>query len=321
MTTQQPPLTTADLDRMARELSNWGRWGPDDERGALNLITDNKRRAAAALVREGLTVSCGGDLPTEPAPDNERPVHHYMVRTGDAQSQHGRFGGSADYFAMTLHGFATTHLDALCHEFIDGKMYNGHESSEVRADGAHRNSIMAGSDGIVSRGVLLDIPGLRGVDWLRPRRSEERGALPDHITAAELAAAEERQSVRVEEGDILLISTGRDALREAEGPQNPLRRGLPGLNADCLPWLHDRGVAVLGCDGISDSSHSGVEGWNSPIHHIAIVAMGIHLVDNMHLGQLVRACRERDRWEFMLMIAPLRLRRGTASPVNPIAIF
>ncbi len=100
-----------------------------------------------------------------------------------------------------------------------------------------------------------------------------------------------------------------------------MRRGLPGLHVDALPWLHERGVAVLGCDGISDSSNAGVPGWNSPIHHIAIVAMGVHLVDNARLDRLARACAERERWEFLLTIAPLRLARGTASPVNPLAIF
>lgn len=320
MTTEQTPMSGADLDRMARELSNWGRWGDDDERGALNLITPEKRQRAAALVREGVAVSCAHELATEAAPDNERPVQHHMLRGGDLLREGERFGGSADYFAIAPHGFANTHLDALCHQFIDGKMYNGFEHTEVRTDGAHRGSIMAAADGVVGRGVLLDIPVLRGVPWLRPRRSDEVGALPDHVTRADLEAAEERQGVRVEEGDILLVSTGRDALREAEGRQ-PMRRGLPGLHVDALPWLHERGVAVLGCDGISDSSNAGVPGWNSPIHHIAIVAMGVHLIDNMRLDRLALACAERERWEFLLTIAPLRLARGTASPVNPIALF
>lgn len=190
-------------------------------------------------------------------------------------------------------------------------MYNGFDTSEVRTDGAQRNSIMAGSDGIASRGVLLDIPGLRGGEWLDPG---------DLVTAADLTAAEERQGLKVEKGDILLVATGRDARREAVG-RWPMADGFAGLYADCLPWLHDRGIAVLGGDGFTDAFPSRVEGWPMPFHQIAIVSMGVHLIDNMQLGRLLAACSERDRWEFFFMLAPLRLERGTASPVKPIAVF
>ena len=304
-------LTKSDVDKIAEQVRNWGRWGTEDEIGALNLIRDAKRVQAAALVKEGVAVSCALPLPVRPAVDNPTPVQHHMLRGGDAQPASG-FGGSADYFAISPHGFATTHLDALCHIFVDGKMYNGFGMEEVRTDGTGRNSIMAGQDGIVSRGVLLDIAALREVDWLEPSTT---------IGADELEAAEAAQGVTVEEGDILLIATGRDARREQVGVWDPRVDGLAGLYADCLPWLHERGVAVLGCDGVSDAMPSGVDGWPMPMHQIAIVSMGLHLIDNMQLGRLSEACRERERWAFQLTLAPLRLERGTASPVNPIAIF
>ena len=305
---QTNSLTAADVDAMNDRVRNWGRWGPDDERGALNLITDAKRAAAAALVTDGFAVSCARSLPVTPAANNPNPVWHAMIRGGDTQESTG-VGSSADYFAIASHGWATTHLDALCHFFTDGKMFNGYDMREVRTDGAHKNSIMAGADGILSRGVLLDIPAMRGVDWLE---------LGERVTAADLTAAEARQHVSVEEGDILLVATGRDA-REAElGARDA---GLAGLYADCLPWLHNRGVAVLGSDGISDVDPSGIDGWRRPIHQVAIVAMGIHLIDNMELERLAAACRERGRWAFQFVVAPLRLERGTASPVNPLALF
>ncbi len=304
----QAQLTQSDLKAMAQQVSNWGRWGDDDELGALNLITPAKRAAAASLVREGLTVSCALALAKTPAPDNPRPVMHQMAYGGDVPDG----SGSADYFAIYPHGLANTHLDALCHVFVDGKMYNGFDKSEVRSDGAQRGSIMAAKDGIMSRGILLDIPALRGVEWLEPT---------DRIARSELEAAEKRQGVRVEEGDILLVRTGRDLRGERLGRWDPYAEGLAGISTDCVPYLHERGVAVLGGDGISDAWPSITEGWRSPIHQMTLVLMGVHLIDNMQLSRLAEACAERQRWEFLLTVAPLRLELGTASPVNPIALF
>ena len=159
MTELRTELTSDDLERMSLELRNWGRWGPEDERGALNLITDAKRADAASLVREGVTVSCAQPLPVAPAPDNPTPVQHHMVSGGDAADPKSRFGIARDYFAIAPHGMATTHLDALCHIFVEGKMYNGYDKAEVRTDGAQRNSIMSGSDGIVSRACCSTSPG------------------------------------------------------------------------------------------------------------------------------------------------------------------
>ncbi len=304
-------LTKADVDRMAEELRNWGRWGPQDERGALNLITDDARAAALQLIQDSVVVSCALPLPVQPAPDNFRPVEHHMLRGGDAAPREG-LSFSADYFAIAPHGMATTHLDALCHVFSNGKMYNGFDQTEVRSDGAMKNSIMAGQDGIVGRGVLLDMPGLKGVDWLDP-------GTPIH--REELDAAEARQGVSVGSGDILIIGTGRDARRTAEGAWDFRELGLAGLHADCLPWLRERDVAVLGCDGVSDVLPSGIEGSVQPIHEVAIAHLGIHFIDNMALDRLTAACRERERYAFAFFLAPLRLERGTASPVNPLAVF
>ncbi|MDA0366380.1 MAG: cyclase family protein [Chloroflexi bacterium] len=304
-------LSKADVGRMAEQLRNWGRWGPEDERGALNLITAETRAEALRLITDSAVVSCALPLPVMPAPGNYRPVEHHVLRGGDAASRDG-LSFSADWFAIAPHGMATTHLDALCHVFSNGKMYNGFDQSEVRSDGAMKNSIMAGRDGIVGRGVLLDIPGLKGVDWLEP-------GTPIH--SEDLLAAEQRQGVTVGAGDILLIGTGRDARRAAEGPWDFRDSGLAGLYADCLPFLHERGVAVLGCDGVSDVLPSRVEGSIQPIHEVAIAHIGIHIIDNMALDRLTAACRQRSRYAFAFFLAPLRLERGTASPVNPLAVF
>jgi len=308
-------VTPAELEHLFESVKNWGRWGADDERGALNLITPARREAAARLVRDGEAVSCALELPVVPAPDNPTPAQHHMVMAGDARHETGvpHLETALDYIGIACHGMATSHIDALCHVFVRGQMYNGFPASDVRSTGAARNSIMAARDGIVGRGVLLDLPRLRGVPWLEPGAS---------IARDELEAAERAQNVRISEGDILLIGTGRDARRRELGAWDPVRVGLAGLDPGCIPLLHERGIAVLGCDGISDPLPSaGVEGWPIPVHQCCLVAMGVHLLDNLELGRLAAACAARKRWEFLFNVAPLRIERATGSPVNPVALF
>jgi kynurenine formamidase len=306
-------LTEAQVREFFTTLSNWGKWGSSDQLGALNYITPTKRAQAAALVREGVPVSMSLPLATQPSPDNPTPVTHLMIQTG-APGETGMVPVpySADYFAISPHGLANTHLDALCHVFNQGKMYNGYSASDVTSQGARNGAIDALKDGIVSRGVLIDVPRLKGREWLEPGEA---------ISPADLEAAEQAGGFRVEEGDILFVRTGRHALEKAKGPRDSFKEGLAGLGAACLPWLHARKVAALGSDGASDVVPSGYEKIMLPIHAVAIVALGLHLLDNCALDMLSEACAARSRWTFLLIVAPLVLVRGTASPVNPLAIF
>jgi kynurenine formamidase len=303
-----------DLERLFERVKNWGRWGAGDERGALNFVTDAKRAAAAALVREGLAVSCARELPVQPSPENPNPAQHHMLRAGDDAVIPG-FGleASMDYIGIAFHGMATSHIDALCHVFVGGSMYNGFPVGDVKSTGAQRCSVMAARDGIVSRGVLLDVPRARGARWCEPG---------ERIRRTELEAAERPQGARVEEGDVLLVATGRDARRAVHGPWDPNAVGLAGLDADCIPWLHERRIAVLGSDGVSDALPGPrIPGWPIPVHQCCLVAMGVHLLDNLALAELCEACAARRRYEFLLVVAPLRVEGGTGSPVNPIAVF
>jgi kynurenine formamidase len=220
-------------------------------------------------------------------------------------------GFGADYFALAPHGFATSHIDALCHIFHEGKIYNGYPTERVTARGALQLGIQELRHGVVSRGVLLDVPRARGVDFLEPG---------EPIFIADLEQAESVGGVRVEPGDVVMVRTGRWHAREARGIR-PAGQGLAGLDASCLPWLHERGVAALGCDGVSDVLPSRVPEEFLPIHSVAIATMGLHLLDNLQLDDLAVACREEGRIEFQVAIAPLVLEGGTASPVNPIALF
>ena len=297
-------MTAVDVLAFHETLSNWGRWGDEDQLGALNLISPEVTAAAAATVRSGRTVSCARPLDTVPSADNPSPVAHHM--TGTATE-----GMGADYFAISPHGFATSHIDALCHIFHEGKLYNGYAAESVTAHGATKLGIHRLRDGVVTRGVLLDIPSLRGVDALEPG---------EPIFPEDLEAAEEKAGLRVRSGDALVVRTGRWRWRAAHGAWDAGSLAA-GLDASCLPWLHERDVAALGSDGVSDVLPSRVDGVGMPIHTVVIVAMGVHLLDNLDLEALATACAEEARWEFLLTVAPLVLRRGTASPVNPIALF
>jgi kynurenine formamidase len=303
--------TAAVLDGWYTSLCNWDRWGRDDERGALNHLTPEHRAAGAALVRDGVSISLARDLLTVPGPENTSPVHHHMLAAGDARDGNGIAGYEAarDYVGLDVHGLTTTHVDALSHMFVRGEMYGGRPASDVRSDGAHANTIMSMADGLVGRGVLLDVPRALGIPFL------------DHghaVTVDDLEAAEAAQGVRVGTGDILLVAWGRDARRDARAAFD----GMAGLHPGCLPWLHEREVAVLGSDGISDPMpFLDIPDWPFPIHQIGITAMGLHLIDNMALTGLADRCASAGRWEFLFTMAPLRIPRGTGCPINPVAVL
>ena len=238
-----------------------------------------------------------------------------MLASGDALDTSGIPGYEAtrDFVGTDVHGLGTTHLDALCHMFVRGQMYNGGRPDQVPSSGATRNTVMTLADGIVGRGVLLDIPG--ALD--RPYLDADHAITPD-----ELEAAERAEGVTVGSGDILLISTGRDARRtEARGQLNPFLKGLAGLHPSALRWLSEREVAVLCGDGISDLLPPRQGHWSFPVHQIGIVGMGLHLIDNVRLDTLVTACREEGRYAFLFTAAPLRIPGGTGSPINPVALL
>lgn len=300
-------LTKADIDRWMTELSNWNRWGKDDQMGAINLITPAKRKQAAALVREGYSVSLARDTEKEKAVDNPQPFGHSMTWTG--ASTPGQF--SLDAYSVSYHGYAHTHMDALCHMFYQGKMYNGYPQETVTKAGAEKLSVIAFKNGIVSRGILIDIPRLKGIDYLEPSTP---------IYPEDLDAWEKMAGVKVSSGDIIFIRTGRWARRAAKGPWN-VSANSAGLHASCMKWIHQRDVAMVGSDAASDLMPSGVEGVVQPIHQLLLVAMGTPIFDNCDLEALSQAAAARKRWEFLLTAAPLAVPGGTGSPLNPLATF
>lgn len=309
----------AEVSGYFTKLSNWGRWGKDDQLGTLNLITPQKRLQAARLVRDGVSVSCARPIPRgEQAPDITNPFLHFMTGTGEGfagqKSEPGRMQGTGDFYGIAYHGYYFTHLDANCHILYNGQMYNGQSAALVTArEGAKAGAIGLVHMGVVTRGVLLDIPRARGVKWLEPGKDHQ-------IFPEDLDAAEQAQKVRVEQGDALLIRTGHWRRRKELGAW-PLAQGRAGLHGACLPWLRERGVAMLGSDSANDAVPSGYEAYIQPVHQIGIPILGLWLMDNGNLEELAAACEQRSRWQFMFMLAPLRVETGTGSPVNPLAIF
>ena len=292
----------ADVERWKKDLSNWGRWGKDDQIGAMNLITPAKRKQAATLVKDGVSVSLERDLDTEKSVENTSPFEHTMTSI------------SSDRIAIAFHGFAHSHMDSLAHVNDNGVFYNGYkpDSAAVMRDNAHsRNSIINMKNGMFTRGVLIDVPRLKGIEYLEPGT---------HIYPQDIEAWEKKAGVKVSAGDVLLIYSGRWKRREKLGPWQ-IQQQAPGLDASMIPWLKARDVAMLGGEGSQDVAPAGSDFVGQPVHNFALVYLGVHILDALDLTAVSEMAAARKRWEFLLTIAPLAVRGGTGSPVNPLATF
>ena len=277
-------------------------------RGGLERVTRERVVAAAAEVRCGRSVSLGAAVETRVGPDSPEPASHRM--TAAPQGTPG-LAFARDRFAMNVHGDVDSHLDALCHVVFDGELYGGVPASTVTPDGAGALSLDLVRDGIVGRGVLLDVPRLRGVRWLEPG---------EQVSAEDLAAAEAAQRTEVGPGDLLFVRVGHRLRRRTLGPWD-VTRGRAGLHPTAMEFLAERGVSVLGSDGNSDAAPSAVAEVGFPVHVLAVNAMGLHLLDWLDFEELVPVCEEQGRWHFLCVVAPLRLPAATGSPVNPIAVL
>jgi kynurenine formamidase len=303
-------MSAASFHALHERLRGQAPWGPDDRRGALNHLTPGRVAATAAEVRLGRTVTLAAPLAAS-APDNPEPAARHMKRLPTEPSDVPGLSFAADHITMNVHGDVDSHIDALCHVSYGGSLYNGVPPGAVTARGAAELSIDGARDGIVGRGVLLDIPRLRGVPWLEPG---------DYVTAAELAAAEQAQGVRAGPGDLLFVRFGHRRRRAELGPWD-VARTRAGLHPGAAEYLAERQVAALGSDSNSDTAPSVVDGVAFPVHVLAINALGLHLLDYLQFDDLVPACEAAGRWSFLCVVAPLRLPGGTGSPVNPIAIL
>jgi kynurenine formamidase len=312
-------LSADEFQVLYQRCKRMSRWGPADRMGALNNISHVEIVAAASDVWRGRTVSLAAPLESRVTPDNPEPYLHRMISPSSATDQPGGPGSvggpglsfAMDRIAMNIHGDADSHIDALCHVLFDGALYNDVPAATVATSGATELSIDVAGHGIVGRGLLLDIPRVRGVRWLEPG---------DHVTADDLAAAETAQDVHIGQGDLLFVRVGHRRRRHELGAWDA-SQARAGLHPAAVEFLAERRIGALGSDGNNDTAPSGVEGVDFPVHVLAINAVGLHLLDYLHLEDLLTACEHLHRWSFLCVIAPLRLPAGTGSPINPIAIF
>ena len=302
----RPLLTRAEFERWKTQHSNWGRWGKDDQLGALNLVTPAKRKRAATLVKDGVPVSMASDVDTEKSADNTTPYEQTLIQLSPINA--------GERLSVAYHGYSHTHLDAFAHRFFDGKMWNGFSRDEVTSEtGAKKGSIYTVHNGVFTRGILVDVPRLKGVPYLEPGT---------RIYVDDLEAWEKKAGVKVSAGDALFIRTGRWTRRAKVGPWNAAREAA-GLDASVIPWLHQRDVALLGSETAQDAvpAPEGAEVTVLPLHDFSLIMLGIHLFDNMNLDAVAEAASIRKRWEFLLTAAPLPVRNGVGSVINPIAVF
>jgi kynurenine formamidase len=299
-------ITQAEYDKWQKDLSNWGRWGPNDEMGTLNLITAAKRKQAVALVKEGVSISIASNASTEKGVDVPCPVEWSMVTASET--------GATDRIGYPcIHGAGTTHLDAFAHVFFGGKMWNGYAVSGLvtKTGGAAKNSILTMKDGIVTRAVLYDIPRLKGVPYLEPGT---------RVYAEDLEAWEKKVGVKVGPGDAMLFRWGRWARRAKLGAW-PISAESAGLDNSVIPWLKQRDIGLLAWEtpGYAPTPPGDLPGL--PLHNFVLTILGVHLIDRADMDALADAAAARNRYEFMLSLAPLPIPHGTGSPVNPIAMF
>jgi hypothetical protein len=304
----RPVPTDDEVNSYFQTCSNWGRWGPDDSAGTINLITTEKRVEAASMVKSGRAVSLSRPWDTIGKPGNWNPAQHFVQSGVDF---------SADYIGIRFHGYATTHVDSLCHIFWESKMWNGKPAEDVTSFGARSGDVAAWSNGITTRGVLVDIPRHRGVDYV---------AVDEPVRGYEIEEAAAHQGVELRPGDALCVYSGREKFFAAHPEYTPGVRPQAGLQVDCVPVLKERDVSILVWDQMDHrptpyAMFEEPPRAGGPVHVFAIVYLGLPLLDNSLLEPLADACAEEGRYEFMLTVNPLHIPGGTGSPVNPIAVL
>ncbi len=304
--TDRPLPTREDVESYLRDRRNWGRWGDRGAAGAINLIDDAKRLEAVSLVKRGRTVSLSRPFPVTPSEENPRPAVQFLMKADRPAGG----GAATDYYGVAYHGTATTHIDALCHVWDgDGGWDGKNPDDNIRFDGVQYGTVDEWSDGILTRGVLLDVPRHRGVSHV---------TLDAPVHGWELQEIAAAQGVEVRPGDALGVYSGREKFAAANGGVWTRGAERPGLHASCLPYIRDTDVSLLVWDMMDAAPNEYNVPWTV---HGAIFAYGVALVDNSLLEPLADVCAEEGRYEFMFTVNPLRVIGGTGSPANPIAVF
>ncbi|MDA1188248.1 MAG: cyclase family protein [Chloroflexi bacterium] len=298
--------TREEIEGYLKERSNWGRWGNKGGAGTINLITAKKRLEATKLVKKGRTVSLSLPLPVTPTLENSQPVQFYMKRMPWLDGS----GAALDYQGIFCHGFTVTHIDALCHVWDKNGSWDGTNPDEnLTFDGGKYGTVDAWRDGILTRGVLLDIPKLRGTSHVD---------LDSPVHGWELEDAAKRQGVTIQPGDAVFVYCGREEYEKTNNGMYAAPSPYPGMHASCLPFVRENDIAVF--SGDMEDLAPNEYGLGFTVHAI-IFAFGVAMLDNPTLKRLAQVCVEEGRYEFMVTVNPLFLEGGTGSAVNPVAVF
>lgn len=309
MATERSLPTKAEVLSYLRDKNNWGRWGEKGSAGAINLITDEKRLKATQLVTKGRPVSLSRPFPVEPSAENPRPAQQYLT----VWDRPGNSGAAVDYYGILYHGTSTTHIDALCHVWDEAGMWDGRKPADtLNFDGANYGTVDEWSEGILTRGVLLDVPKHRGKPYVTVEEPVHGWELDDIVKA---------EGITLQPGDAVAVYSGREAYAADNGgvwANSVTNAPRPGLHPSCLPFVRDNDISMLVWDMMDASPNEYGLGWGM---HGVIFAYGVALLDNSLLEPLAKVCAEEGRYEFMLTVNPLVVPGGTGSPVNPIAMF
>lgn len=293
--------TPEEFRKWMTTLNNWGRWGANDELGAINLITPAKRKQAAEQVKSGIVVSLAHNWLTEKAIDAGNPYKLLPRITRQALY-------AFDKEEIDFHGFTFSHFDSLCHVGYEGKLYNGYSFDETVSDakGCKKLGVHNVKDKLITRGFLIDIPRLKGLPYLEPGT---------HVYREDIEAWEKKAGAKIQPGDAIFLRTGRWARRAAIGPF----MNIAGFDASVIPLLKERDIAMIGHDAAQDVGT--LPGIALPIHKFALAGLGANLMDNLDLEAVAETAAKLNRWTFFLAVAPNAVPQGTGSPINPLALF
>ena len=299
-------------DKLFEKVSNKGKWGNKDKKGTVNYIDNNKILNALKLPKKGISVSLSFNITQDSSQINHSDFDEFTKYNHQASSVEFKgYDWATDNYSISYHGFTVSHMDGLAHLGQGGKLYNGYDASNITSQGFEELGIEAFSGGIMSKGVLIDIPLLYGKEYL------DAGT---KITINDILKFEEKYNVKIEKGDIVLIRTGRWSEKSIKGDSD-YSKVSAGVDYNITSLLYERQVSVLGSDGTNDAQPSGIPEEGSPVHKLTLVSMGMPLLDNLNLEQISKEAKKQNKWEFFISVQPLRFKGGTGSPVNAIALF
>ncbi len=305
-----PKLSFAEFEQLFEKIKSWSSYDAKDlERGALNFITKESVKAAAAEVQTGEVVRMSLPWNTIASVDNTKPALHYMSEQGDVELPEPTT--NKDFIGVDFHGKAVSHFDAFTHIAYKNQLFGGKISSDVVDSKGSSWGTVDKLGPIVTRGVLLDAARLIDQDWLEPGTA---------VRTADILAAEKKFGFTLRHGDAVLLRSGHFKRREDVGIWDPHNLSA-GFHCEVMELFKERKISVIGADGDSDVRPSPVDGVGSPIHVLALPGLGIPLLDNLYLENIGDVCARNNRWTFLLTLAPLNIPRGTGSPLDPVAVL